>query len=218
MRKLLPVIFALLITGFYKPVFAADPHLYLSPTSGNQSGGFNVEVRVDTGGQSAGGVDVYLSYPADLLNIDNFTKGTAFSEIYNLIKNDEGKLRVFAYFPSTQAGSSYNGTNGLVGTIRFNALKTSGTAAVSFLCTSGQTNESNIVAKTTSQDVIVCSANVGGNYTLVSSGGNTSTPTPTTAAGSSPTPTLPVSGIAEYTFGLLGLGLVILLTGLVLSI
>lgn len=226
--KILPIFIILLAFKYSAPALATDPHFSLQPNSGSQTGSFNIEVKVDTGGLAAGGADVYLSYPKETLRIDNFTPASGdsrpFSEVYSLIKNDEGKLRIFAYFPSTQAGKSYNGADGLIGTIRFTAVS-AGQAAVTFLCTPGQTNETNIVVKTTSQDAVVCTANVGGTYTVSTSGGgtgSTSTPTPTPTSGTTgtvtPRPTIPESGVVEYTFGLLGLGILVVLTGLALSL
>ncbi|MGB9707055.1 MAG: cohesin domain-containing protein [Microgenomates group bacterium] len=224
-------------------VFAADPHLFLSPASGSYSQKFDVEIKVDTGGQAAGGVDVLLEFPKNLLKIEKVTKGTAFTEVFSSIKNDEGKLRISAYFPFTEAGKSYNGTDGLIATINFNPLGT-GTAAVNFVCTPGSTGDSNIVEKITTKDIIVCSANVNGSYTLTGEGVvqptatptpggavstptptpregavSTPTPTPTPPSGATPTPTppLPVSGSITQTFGLLGLGIFALLTGLALA-
>lgn len=219
MKKVLLIAVVFLGLGFVQPVFAADPHFSLSPTTGDKSGTFDIQVKIDTGGKAAGGADVYLNYQKDKMKIETFTKGTAFPEAYSLIKNDEGRLRVFAYFPIQQAGDFFNGADGLVGTIKFSALST-GQATTSFICTAGQTNDSNIVDKTTSADIIVCASNVGGTYNLTSGGGGGTTPTPTPTTTSAPTvtatPTTPVSGILDGTFGLLGLGIIAILTGLVL--
>jgi len=199
-------------------VLATDPHLFLSPASGDYSQNFNVEIKVDTGGQAIGGVDVYLEFPKNLLKIERVTKGTAFTEVFYLIKNEEGKLRINAYFPYTEAGKSYNGTDGLVATINFNPLA-GGTAEVNFICNPNSTTESNIVEKTETKDIIVCSANVHGSYTLAGenpqpTSTQTPTPTPPNNATLTPTPTLPVTGSIFPTLGIFGLGIFSLLTGL----
>jgi len=222
--------------------FAADPHLFLSPTNGNFSEDFNLEVRIDTGGQAAGGVDVLLEFPKSLLSAQNITKGTAFSEVFSSIKNDEGKLIISAYFPYTESEKSYTGTNGLIATVSFKPLG-SGSASVNFVCNPNSTNESNIVEKINSKDIIVCSANVNGSYSLTTSTTEetqttptssltptpTSTPTPTPTSTyspnnnssptptTSPTPTIPVTGSNLQTISLLGVGAFVLLTGLVLA-
>lgn len=232
MKKLiLPIILTFLLFKFASPVRAANPHFFLSPTSGSQNGSFNTEIRIDSGGQAAGGADVYLSYPQTLIVIDNFTPASgveaAFTEVYSSIKNDEGKLRVYGYFPSSQAEKFFNGANGFLGTIRFRSVS-SGTAAVSFICNlkadgTNEGNDSNISLKSAPSDIIVCTANVGASYSVSPASGSataTPTPTPTTAAGTTrtPTPTIPTTGIVEDTIGLLGLGAIILLTGLAFSL
>lgn len=224
MRKIFLLAAILLPLGWAGTVFAADPHLSLSPASGSYSAAFDLQIKIDTGGRATGGVDVYLQFPKDLLSATSFTGGTAFPKTYSLIKNAEGKWRISGWFPLEQAGESFTGADGLVGTAKFTVLG-AGTAPVTFLCTPGQTNETNIVEKTTTTDVVVCAANVGGSYTLTSGTGGanpTSTPTPgptnTPVPGvPTPTPTVPVTGLAGPTFGLLGLGILVILTGLVLA-
>jgi len=217
---------ALVLFGHKGFALASDPHLFLSPASGSYSSGFTVEIKVDTGGKATGGVDVHLEYPKNLLKIDNVVKGgtgkdPAFSELYSQIKNDEGKLRINAYFPFTEAGKSFNGNNGLIATVSFTPLGT-GTAAVNFVCNAGSTTESNIVDKITVQDIIVCTTNVNGLYTLTAAGGTQPTATPTSSSGNgtqpTATPTLPQSGSITQTIGLIGIGILTLLTGMALAL
>jgi hypothetical protein len=209
-------------------VFAADPHLFLSPTSGNYSGDFNIEVRIDTGSQAVGGADVILEFPKNLLSVQRVIKGTVFSEVFSSIKNNEGKLLISAYFPYTESEKSYTGTNGLIATISFKPLA-NGTASVNFVCNPNSTNESNIVEKIKSKDIIVCASNVNGSYNLTATTNNENltsptlipTPTPTlntsSPYSSSPTPTIPVTGSNIQTTGFLGIGIFILLAGLLLA-
>jgi len=227
-KKFLILSLLLLFFLMGKSAFAADPHLFLSPASGNYSGNFNLEVKVDTGGQAVGGVDVVLNFPKNLLSAQSVTKGTVFSEVFSSIKNDEGKLMISAYFPYTESEKSYTGTNGLIATVSFKPLGT-GNATVNFVCNPNSTNESNIVEKINSKDIIVCSANINGSYNLNASSENTenqptSTPTPTSVpttssnySSPSPTPTIPVTGSTFQTVGLLGAGIFVLLTGLALA-
>lgn len=179
-RFLVTIVISLfLLLGIKRPVLATDPHLFLSPSSGsNLSSAFNVEIRVDTGGRSVGGVDVLLSFPKDLLRADNFTPGAAFSDVLPRLKNNEGKVGAYAFFSQTRAGDAYNGSSGLIGTVAFTPLA-SGTATLSFVCNPGQKNDSNIIDRVTlEEDVIVCSANGSGTYQLALAGVPTSTPTP----------------------------------------
>jgi len=250
MKKIKVFLFS--ITFFIVPFLAiknkasaASPHLFLSPSSGNYSQNFNIEVRIDTGGQAAGGADVLLEFPTNILNIQEVTKGTAFGELFSSINNNEGKLMLGAYFPQSQSGSSFVGNNGLIATVIFKPVG-SGTAKVNFVCIPDSHADSNIVEKTSSSDIIICSANINGTYNIGTGGGEQSTPTPnptsapSTGGGeqSTPTPnptptssswssssnnnqtgsnqTMPVSGSVIQTLSLLGLGLFSLLTGIIL--
>ena len=207
---------------------AAEPHLFLSPSSGSYSGNFNLEIKIDTGGQAVGGADILLEFPKNLLSAQQITKGTVFSEVFSSIKNDEGKLIISAYFPYTESEKSYTGTNGLIATVSFKPLGT-GNATVNFVCNPNSTNESNIVEKINSKDIIVCDANINGSYNLNVSSESTenqpsSTPTPTSVptnssnySSPSPTPTIPVTGSVFQTVSLLGAGIFVLLTGLALA-
>lgn len=225
MKKILIFAAIFLPLGLPSLALAVDPHLSLSPVSGSYSSSFDLQIKINTGGKAAGGVDVYLQFPKDLLSATSFTGGTAFPKTYSLIKNDEGKWRISGWFPLEQAGESFTGADGLVGTAKFTPLG-SGTAAITFVCTAGQTNETNIVEKATTQDVIVCTANAAGSYTVSSSGGptntpavgatNTPAPTNTPAVGATATPKVPVTGISGPTVGFLGLGVLAILTGLML--
>jgi len=221
MRKILLLTVILLPFVFAKIALSAtDPHLSLSPVSGSYSGAFDLQIKIDTGGKAVGGVDIVLNFPKDKLKAESFTEAKLFPNSYSLIKNDEGKWRISGWVPLERAGESINTSDGLLGTVKFTPLG-AGTAAITFLCTPGQTNETNIIEKAaTPQDVVVCTANVGGSYTLTSSGGPTNTPAPgptnTPAAGATATPTVPVTGISGPTMGFLGLGVLAILTGLIL--
>lgn len=237
MKNKVLIILGLFFLFLFSPggIKAADPHFSLSPQTGSFSENFDLEIKIDTGGQAAGAADIYLTFPADLLKIQKITKGNAFGELTSSINNTAGSLRASAYFSAQEAGKSFNGV-GLVATVTFEILK-SGTASLNFVCTQGATNDSNIIEKVTSKDIIVCNANINGSYTLGSSSGSDgSNPTPTPTSGSTstttptptpttsqtpttsntptPTPTIPVTGFGLPTFLGLGFGVLILLTGI----
>jgi hypothetical protein len=228
MKKILWTgIFFLLVSAVWpRPIFAADPHLFLSPSSGSFTQEF-IEIKVDTGGQAIEAVDIYLEFPKAILKAESVIKGTVFPTVWSHIKNDEGKLRINAYFPSTQAADFYKGSDGLIAKINFTPLS-SGTAEVKFNCTAGSTTETNIVEKTTNKDIIVCSANVNGSYEVSTCEGGTCTPAPTSASTSTPTPTaassgettstatptMPVTGLPIFSYLFIGVGVISLLLGL----
>jgi hypothetical protein len=231
-RTIFLTVFVIFLVFFVKTesVWAEDAYLFLSPTSGSYSASFNAEIKVNTGGKTVGGVDVYLEFPQDLLKIDSVTKGSTFPEVNSLILNEQGKLRLTAYFPLEEADKVYKGTNGLIATLVFSPLQT-GSASVSFICSPGATNDSNIVEKETSQEIIVCTSNLHGSYQLTSAGPTATptqkpTPTPTTTSlgtttttttTPTPTPSIPVSGSIAETLSLVTIGLLTLLTGLALA-
>lgn len=228
MKKLILFSLLILLLGklWQNKVLAADPHFFLSPASGSYSQNFNIEIRVDTGNQEVEGIDVYLGFPQNLLRIESVSGGTAFEEISSIIKNEEGKLRIAAYFK--QLSGFYSGNNGLVATINFQPLA-SGQANVNFICESNSTIDSNIVEKTTLNDIIVCSANINGSYEIKFQEENqpTSTPTPGLTPPVSPSPLnstpistatpIPSTGYFENILWLIGLGIVLLLTGLIVA-
>lgn len=169
---LLPLIFFLA-----RPVYAVGPHLILSPASGTYSSGstFDIKVNVDNGVEKIGAVDVVLKFPVNILEVKTISDSKSFTNFYPSYDNTLGRVLITGSMPS---GVS-NYVTGLkeLATITFSA-KTTGTAGLAFDCVSGATNESNITKQIDSLDVIECSANVGGNYTI---GGKTSSPTPTSA-------------------------------------
>ena len=67
MRKIFLLTAILLPLVFAKTVLAVDPHLSLSPVSGSYSGAFDLQIKINTGGKAAGGVDVYLQFPKELV-------------------------------------------------------------------------------------------------------------------------------------------------------
>lgn len=234
-NKILIILLGILFLFFSpKKIGASDPHFFLSPQTGSYSGTFDLEVKIDTGGQAAGAADIYLTFPANLLKIQKITKGDAFGELTSSINNTSGNLRASAYFSAQEAGKSFNGV-GLVATITFEVLS-AGSVNLNFVCTPNTTNDSNIIEKVTSKDIIVCSANINGSYTLTSSGSSSvptstptpnptstppifSSPTPTLSTNTpTPTPTIPVTGFTLPTFLGLGLGIIIFLTGILLLV
>lgn len=74
-KNFLPLSFFLLLFIFYFlysfPVSAAS--LYLEPSAGQYGAGqiFNQDIRVDNQGQSLNAFEIYLKYPADLINVIN---------------------------------------------------------------------------------------------------------------------------------------------------
>lgn len=206
-------------------VALATPHLTLTPTSSSIVNGTNFEViiGVASGTETASGVDVVGTFDASKLEIVSINKsGTVFTmdSLQSLTDNTLGKFSFSAYDTSgtTVVDETLNGNLAVV----IFKTKTTGTASVNFTCQTGSTIDSNIM-KSTSVDIIDCSTNQSGSYTITASATTTTTPNATTTA----TPTvststtqaeLPKTGSVGTTVGLIVFGLVSVFSALFLKL
>lgn len=205
-----------------KAVVAA-PHLTLSPAAGNYNTGnqFSVTVGVDSGTEKSAAVDAWVTFDSSKLEVVSVVKAGNPAFPFALgqnIHNSEGKFDISC--TSTDM-STYEATAiaGDLAVVTFKA-KAEGVAAVSFSCSSGSSIDTNIF-NTQAVDVIDCSSNQSGSYTITagsSSESPTSTPTPTTASSTTTTTTstLPQTGTAEKTIGLLVFGVAAVIGAMVL--
>jgi len=137
----------------------ANPTLYLTPAtqSVNQNSPFTVQVRVDNQAQSISGVQAYLSYPTDKLDVLSLDyTGTALpTEMESTFGGGSIRMsRGMSLSPPTPV----SGDN-LIGAITFRAKVGAGPAAVSFV------TGSNIVRYEDYTDILV--DKIGGTYTVV---------------------------------------------------
>ncbi len=206
----------LVFLGVFSPlVFAqtTNPHLSFSPSTTTVTVGetFDVDVLVDTGGQAVDGVDAIISYDQDLLEAVSVTAGSFLSTTTNSLAT-AGKIKIYGV---AESGSPKTGT-GTLATITLRA-KSAGEATLTFDCQSGVTTDSNI--NKGSEDIIVCTSNGTGVYTLGSSTSSASlsaTPSPTVVASSSVSTTsadLPATGAFSNTLILLGIGVALSFLG-----
>jgi len=208
------VFILVLLTASTAKAAMAGAHLSLSPSSGNYSvdDTFTVTMNADSASEVVGGVDAVGTYDSSKLELVSATKasGMVFESTdgggsCSINTATAGKFSVTCYSNDALTDKAVNGP--LV-VLNFRA-KATGTATVSFTCTSGSTTDSNIVKTSTSGDVIVCSENVGGSYTIgESDGGDTSEPTTTTS--------LPKSGSVGMTLALSVFGAVGVLSAIFL--
>lgn len=201
---------------------------YLEPASGEYSQGeeFEVAVWADPAGGEAVAIDAIISFDATRLEVSSvkeevfFTQeGVGTNQGFNYdIDNDTGRVSLYSF--ATVSNFSVSSA-GKIATITFKA-KGEGTASVSFICQAGGDEDSSIW-DTNSEDIVNCSSNGSGSYTI--GGGESSsptpTPTPTTASSpESPTPTptaLPETGIETPLMGVIIGGIIILGSGLLLG-
>ena len=148
--------------------------LEFSPATGSYSTNenFNVEIKVDTSSQDTQSTDAVIEFDTTLLSVENVTHGSFYPTVLHSEQN--GKLYISGVV--NDAASVKNGA-GTLATVSFKGL-TAGTATLSFVCTTGRTDDSNVSKNDLdATDLLVCSSLVEGSYTL--SGSTVSTPTPT---------------------------------------
>jgi hypothetical protein len=152
--------------------FAAGPaSLYLSPASGTYTTGqaVNVQIMVNTGGQSVNAIQADFTYPATKLQFQSIDGTGSVMGIDASSTGGNGSVSI-----ARGNTSPYTGT-GLVATVHFTALA-AGSAALTF------SNSSAVVRSTDNTNILGTAT--GANYTLAAPATPTPTPTPKT-----PTPT-----------------------------
>lgn len=208
-----------LLTVFATNAFAADPHLEFSPTSGTiETSGTEIDVLIDTGGQEAKSAKAVINFDSSKLEVTSIEEGSFFDDVSHNIYSSQVIINANLSLGSSLESKTGTGT---LATMIVEAKSTSGTAALTFDCTAGDSTDSGINDPTPT-DIIVCSANVDGSYTL-GEGTVTASPNPSPSddAGvgggtdEDATPSaLPESGTIEYTFAFLTLGVLLLILGI----
>ena len=221
-QKVIKISLVLLLVGFLALRFgvkaaAAAPHFTLDPTSKSVENGssFSVVVGAVSDPEKVLGMDVVGTFDAtklELVSVQplvspafNFDTSSLQPHIYN----DTGK---FDMMLAPVSSSVYEGkvvSGGLV-TLNFKA-KSVGTASVALTCTAGALTETNMM-NATNVDVVDCSSNQSGSYTITASSTTAAVPTSVPAATTTTTTTtsteLPRTGSVGSTMGLIVFGLV----------
>lgn len=93
--------------------------LYLSPESGNyhQNDVFIVEIRLDTQGEYINAVDVKLSYPQDILEFKDFSKGNSVLSLWVKAAENSSLPGLISFSGGIPGG--YWGKDGLLGRLIF---------------------------------------------------------------------------------------------------
>lgn len=138
-----------------------------------------ITVGLNTGGKSTVGADTHINFNSSLVEIQSISfSGSPYPQ--NFSTNTGSILKLTSSFISPS--ESYSGATNIA-TITVKALA-AGTANFSFVCTSGATNDTNIVERLTGTDLVDCGTLNTAAITITSGSTNPS-PTPT----NSPTPT-----------------------------
>ena len=223
MKKTL-VILLLAVSGWLLAVDSAHAAiLSFEPVSTSAPVGdtFDVQLLIDTKGESATSADVILLYDSSVLQVNEIVNGSKngiefFPDFFQNITDTEIYIGASVIEPVDKR----EGT-GTLATITFQG-KVSGASDVAFDCTPGKTSDTNISkSDKNATDIVECELLTNGRYTIgdgstqpqptqAIGGGGTGTPTPTRT----PTPTLFEAGSGEVTMGVVGLGFLLLLFGL----
>ncbi len=219
-------LFFLFLAIFFQSAQAfvlAGAHLELSPSSGLISGsGTPVNINIDTGGSAAKSAKAVINFDSSLLEVGSITEGDFFDDVSYNIYNSSGQVVVNANLSLDSMLESKTGS-GLLATMTVKSLTATGSATMIFDCTDGSSTDSN-VNDPTLVDIIVCTENVDGDYTL--SGGGTSpspssSPSPVSSGGvggDGTQPPIPVTGVTWPTLMLLLGGLALIFTPLLAKI
>ena len=225
MKKYFLLTLILILLTICVPVsYAAGASLSLSPTTGSVAVGQNiaVELYLDTGGAAVTGVDAVINFNPQFLQTATTNPVIPGALFYGTqppptIDNTTGKLVIHPGVTST--AYAYTG-RGVLATLNFTG-KAAGTSPITFTCETGaRAGDSNVWSE--QKDIIDCTLNTGGSYSVTSGGdGSSPTATPTPGSGGSgtgatatPTPSeLLESGVTEWTFLMFGLGVFFILGG-----
>lgn len=203
----------MLLTASNAKAVLAGAKLYFDPASGSRTlnESFTVTAKVDSAGEVIGGVDGVGTYDSTRLELVSVTQasGMVFSDndgsgACQIGTSSGGKFSWTCYSNSALTDTAESGS-----LVVFNfKAKATGTATVSFSCTSGSTTDSNIVKTSTSSDIVSCSENGSGTYTIVEGSDDSSDTTTTTTATTEETTELPQTGSVGVTVGLTIFGLI----------
>ncbi len=230
MKKLLCLMLFAFSFWIAKPVVAAGPMLKFVPSSGSYTNGndFTITIGIDSGTEKVQAVDVWTTFDTAKLEVVSVIKAInpAFDFNMGAANIDEAGGKFDITFSPSAGGATFEAkaVSGDLAVVTFKA-KATGTANVNFTCAAGSTIDSNIFNISTN-DVIDCTSNLNGSYTITDGGTSNPDPTatPTTSSNTSnPTavPTqaseLPQTGRVETTVGLMIFGIVSVLSSLALK-
>ncbi|QQS43283.1 hypothetical protein IPM65_03920 [Candidatus Roizmanbacteria bacterium] len=162
------------------PRFVFEP----SSTSVKKNETFNINLTIDPGSEQVAGADIYLTYNANLLTIDQVTAGSYFP----LVSNVPATGRIYISATVATQGESKTGS-GTIATITFKAIET-GNASITVDCDPSKTDTSRIIKNDIdATNVLVCEALQAHTVTITAA----SEPSPTPTSDDVPTPT-PTTG------------------------
>ncbi len=209
-------------TVFAHSVEAAN--FTLKPASGSYAVGqeFDVVVGITSGTSKVFAADIWGTFDASKLEIkevvpafDTAALQLSVVQTDSSINNSTGVMKISVQNTQSISFESVPMNDQPILRVTFRA-KAAGTASFLFTCSQGSVNDCNIIDADTYEDVITCSSNQSGSYTITSStggdeGGDSTTTTTSTTTTVTGDTELPQTGVIEYTlgFGLLALALLV---------
>lgn len=213
--QIFPIIGLLIFIFIPKAIFAASATLSLSPAAGSfkVNDTFDVNVVLNAGGGKIGGVDIYLTFDQNKLNLLDIEKGSIFEQyVGKSISNSNGTAAISGMANSPQ--NAFSGTDTFA-IFKFKAVS-AGTSEVKFNFTPPNTRDSNVIDFDSLGDILTSVVN--GTYTVTGVGGTGSTgPTGTTVTGPTATKTLPVTANEMPTILILLFGFAFIFSGVVIK-
>lgn len=202
------------------PIMAyATPHFTLTPASGSQTVGqnFTVVMGVDSDTEKVVGIDIKASFDSSKLEVVSIEKGVIPDDGYlfsytsgqAIIHNDTGVFEV-TLTPLNQSVLTGNVAKHELLKVTFKP-KAVGTATFNYTCLAGSVVETNIISQT-GNDVVDCTANQSGSYTIAAGTGGDTTAVATATPVPATTTALPQTGVIENTVILVVFGLVSILS------
>ncbi len=212
-KRILPILLTLLLFLFFSvKSYAASAVVSLSPAGGSfkANDSFDVNIILDSGGGKVGGVDVYLTFNQNVLNLVDIENGTIFSQyVGKSINNSAGSAAISGITSNKDNAFSSSDT---FATLKFKAIS-AGTSEVKFDFTPGNTRDSNVV-DFDSGDILTSVVN--GSYTVTGVGGTGSTGS-TTVSGPTATKTIPVTANGMPTLFVLLFGIILISLGVIIK-
>jgi hypothetical protein len=173
------------------------------PTVGRS---FTLPIIVDTGDENVAGADAVIRYNPQTLSVVRVDPGEIFDNYPRHTFDQAGNIEISGAMSETIASFSGRGTFGVI-TLRG---AQAGSTTISFSCTPGQANDSNILQAITNIDIIDCDRTEPTTFLVAAA--PTPVGLPTASPTASPAP-IGTAGSAELTLILAGLGLLLITFG-----
>ena len=178
---------------------AGTATMYLSPASGSIIKGNTLAIKIyeNSGSDHVNAVQANLSYPTSLLSYTGYSSSSAFSTVAENPSGNTGSLHFARGIVPPSPPNPGAGVTGaqIVVTVRFKAVKSSGTAKINF------TSGSAVIRSSDNGSEILSTTGGSYNLTALSSAPASSSAAPSSSSSSSKSSSLPSSSGSSSTSG-----------------